>query len=454
MNSPGDQPDLDSAIRAIMAGRDLSALAEDLRRDRLPQAAPDGSRFGMHVNKPIKLPEPPYDPITLTVLVELEDANPEIWRRLELRGDQRLDQLHEGLQAAMGWNNSHLHHFNRPSERDYFLTEFDEHEGTAGTPEREVRLDQVLRQPGDRLNYEYDFGDGWEHVLRVTDVRTCATDDPVARCEAGGRACPPDDIGGIHRWNELAAQLWPVEDLRNLKDQYGPGLPIGMDPNRFDLHETNQAIAAALERAPAVSTYIEALDGAPTKIEPFEDLIRRRSRCSSASGRTEVRPSGVARSPGGVEKEPREVDAQRGDLNSVGSVDQHPGLLPEQQGRTQPPDARLAHALRRGAELLEVAEHVLGRLQPPALDVGAGLQPVGLHTEDDARQRVAEEEPMGVVMQPVQKRDFVCMPRGWVVLHWPRHVHDAVAPVVEQPDVLRRREEQAEAEMVAGRAPG
>lgn len=275
MNSPGDQPDLDAAIRAIMAGRDLSALAEDLRRDRLPQAAPDGSRFGMHVNKPIKLPEPPDDPITLTVLVELEDANPEIWRRLELRGDQHLGQLHEVLQAAMGWNNSHLHRFNRPSERDYFLTEFDEHEGTPGTPEREVRLDQVLRQPGDSLNYEYDFGDGWEHVLRVIDVRTCATDDPVARCEAGERACPPDDIGGIHRWNELAAQLWPVEDLRNLKDQYGPGLPIGMDPNRFDLHETNQAIAAALEHAPAVSTYIEALDGAPTKIEPFEDLIRR-----------------------------------------------------------------------------------------------------------------------------------------------------------------------------------
>ncbi|REF29626.1 plasmid pRiA4b ORF-3 family protein [Calidifontibacter indicus] len=227
MNSPGDQPDLDAAIRAIMAGRDLSALAEDLRRDRLPQAAPDGSRFGMHVNKPIKLPEPPYDPITLTVLVELEDANPEIWRRLELRGDQRLDQLHEVLQAAMGWNNSHLHRFNRSSERDYFLTEFDEHEGTAGTPEREVRLDQVLRQPGDSLNYEYDFGDGWEHVLRVTDVRTCATDDPVARCEAGERACPPDDIGGIHRWNELAAQLWPVEDLRNLRTSTAPGSPSG-----------------------------------------------------------------------------------------------------------------------------------------------------------------------------------------------------------------------------------
>jgi hypothetical protein len=38
-------------------------------------------------------------------------TKPPVWRRLQLRADTRLDQLHEILQAALGWENYHMHAF-------------------------------------------------------------------------------------------------------------------------------------------------------------------------------------------------------------------------------------------------------------------------------------------------------------------------------------------------------
>jgi hypothetical protein len=42
--------------------------------------------------------------------VTLRDIKPPIWRRIQVR-DCTLDKLQERIQTAMGWTNSHLHHF-------------------------------------------------------------------------------------------------------------------------------------------------------------------------------------------------------------------------------------------------------------------------------------------------------------------------------------------------------
>src|SRR4051812_37769128 len=43
--------------------------------------------------------------------ITLLDSHPPIWRRIQVP-DGTLDQLHEHIQTAMGWTNSHLHQFN------------------------------------------------------------------------------------------------------------------------------------------------------------------------------------------------------------------------------------------------------------------------------------------------------------------------------------------------------
>lgn len=201
-------------------------------------------------NPQIELPDPPLHPSLLTLRVDIVGAHPPIWRRLELRGDLSLADVHEHLQAAFGWLSGHLHRFDAPGSSSrrtpYFLTEFDIDEGETGTDERDARLDQVLRKPGETLRYTYDFGDNWEHDLKVESMRPATDDDPAALCTGGRGACPPEDVGGIHTWNELAAALRADADPAHLTGElqmYADWLPIGCDPDGFTVAEANQSIS-------------------------------------------------------------------------------------------------------------------------------------------------------------------------------------------------------------------
>ncbi|MFF0283685.1 plasmid pRiA4b ORF-3 family protein [Rhodococcus aetherivorans] len=95
-----------------------------------------------------------------------------MWRRLELPGDLALDRVHVVIQAAMGWFDSHLHRFRTGNDprSPHFVTVFDVDEGEDGVLESTGRLDQLLAGTGDRLWYEYAFGDGWDYVLAVEAV--------------------------------------------------------------------------------------------------------------------------------------------------------------------------------------------------------------------------------------------------------------------------------------------
>lgn len=202
----------------------------------------------------IDLPDPPRTVQELTVKVTLRGAKPPIWRRLVVTGDTTLEEFHDVLQTALGWSDSHLHRF-YPTTDDrgaYFLTGYDEEEGDEGTREEEARLDQVLREPGDRLSYDYDFGDGWSHHVRLESVSDLSG-EPLPRCTAGRKACPPEDVGGI--WGHEAVATWhragrpadavpePFESVEHILDW----LPVDYDPDAFDVTETDQLLRATQE---------------------------------------------------------------------------------------------------------------------------------------------------------------------------------------------------------------
>ncbi len=87
----------------------------------------------------------------LTVRVDLHHSTPPIWRRLELRSDLSLEDVHTVLQTAFGWAGYHLWCFaagGAPFDEDaqQFLCEFDVEEGEDpdGIPAGEVRLGELL----------------------------------------------------------------------------------------------------------------------------------------------------------------------------------------------------------------------------------------------------------------------------------------------------------------------
>lgn len=46
-----------------------------------------------------------------TLHVQLQHIDPPIWRRIEVEGTESLRKLHHILQAAFGWEDTHLHDF-------------------------------------------------------------------------------------------------------------------------------------------------------------------------------------------------------------------------------------------------------------------------------------------------------------------------------------------------------
>nr|WP_276610559.1 plasmid pRiA4b ORF-3 family protein [Kineococcus siccus] len=188
-------------------------------------------------------------PVTYRVRVDLARTRPPVWRRLEVNSDLTLDAVHDVLQTAMGWSNSHLHAFRRLGTaagraEPFLLNAFDVSEGDPGTPEADVHLDQVLADPGDRLGYTYDFGDGWDHVVRLEEVRERPPGAPDALCLSGRRACPPEDCGGPGGYAELLYALATRVDgapvaphLRELLDTHGD-----LRPAEFSAEAVNEEL--------------------------------------------------------------------------------------------------------------------------------------------------------------------------------------------------------------------
>jgi hypothetical protein len=112
-------------------------------------------------------------------------------------------------------------------------------------PEAEVRLDEVLVEVGDTLLYEYDYGDGWEHRLKLEAVTDRADDDAPAVCVDGRRAGPPEDCGGIGGYEAmLAAAADPsnpdhADALERVEYYLGSS---DFDPAHFGLAAVNQAL--------------------------------------------------------------------------------------------------------------------------------------------------------------------------------------------------------------------
>lgn len=191
--------------------------------------------------------------VCYVVRIDLDGARPPIWRRLRLASDLTLDQVHQVLQIAMGWTDSHLHHFVMgPDTKDMwvepFVTPFDIEEGEDGIPEADVRLDQVVSEPGHRLFYVYDFGDSWHHTLKLERVEPWDDDAPVAECVAGRRACPPEDVGGLGGYGdvcELLAGRTPAHmaDDPEWCERVLAWLPPGYDPAVFSVDDVNAQLA-------------------------------------------------------------------------------------------------------------------------------------------------------------------------------------------------------------------
>ena len=186
---------------------------------------------------------PTYPPAygdQFTLRVTLRHITTAVWRLLHVPAQTSLGHLHEVLQVAFGWQNSHLHDFTVGKIRFGMVDVEDE---IFAVDEHAAPLGAVARA-STQMVYRYDFGDDWEHDIVVENVKPNGGDSIT--CSAGARACPPEDCGGPPGYENVLRVLSDPNDdeFASVKEWVGRKF----NPERFDSAAVSKRLAALARR--------------------------------------------------------------------------------------------------------------------------------------------------------------------------------------------------------------
>jgi len=196
---------------------------------------------------------PPASPI-YQLKITLKNISPPVWRRILIPADATFRQLHDAIQLTMGWADGHLHDFSTKKWRGMYIegkiTDLQTYEpapwGDEEQPgdERKVKLRERLSKPGDRIAYEYDFGDSWEQEILLEKIVEPEQGVEYPICIGGKRACPPEDCGGIGGYERLLEVLANPKDEEHADMLEWLGLESAdeFDPAEFDIDTVNEQL--------------------------------------------------------------------------------------------------------------------------------------------------------------------------------------------------------------------
>ena len=173
--------------------------------------------------------------------ISLRHIKPRIWRSFSMPGNIRLDRLHDVIQAVMGWTDKHLHSF-RLGNHEYLQADPNDASWSQTMGETIIHneskhtLRDLMPVAGDKFLYTYDFGDDWEHDVKVKAILPAPKRMKTASCHHGARACPPEDCGSVPGYYELCEAL---PNPKHPEHKHWKGWIGGYDPNHFDVDDVN-----------------------------------------------------------------------------------------------------------------------------------------------------------------------------------------------------------------------
>ena len=148
------------------------------------------------------------EPVARTRIV-LRSVEPHVWRRVDVPLSCTLLALHDVIQIAMGWTDSHLFEF-RVGERAYGALDLDPELEPRQYKAIRLRLRTLIARGVRRFEYIYDFGDDWQHDVIVEALREGDAEVDYPAFVDGERRCPPEDVGNAEGFMEfLEAALVP-----------------------------------------------------------------------------------------------------------------------------------------------------------------------------------------------------------------------------------------------------
>lgn len=171
--------------------------------------------------------------------ISLKRSKPKIWRRFLVTEDTTLARLHKIIQEVMGWEDYHLHAFTI-GETEF--GEINEEWDNDFEDEKKAKLSDLNLAEKQKFEYVYDFGDNWEHEIKVEKILPFDSSVKYPKCIDGKLACPPEDCGSIWGYDELSElSKMPKDELT--EDELERLEWLGdYDFDYFSVDETNAAL--------------------------------------------------------------------------------------------------------------------------------------------------------------------------------------------------------------------
>jgi hypothetical protein len=169
--------------------------------------------------------------------VTLLEADPTIWRRIELPAGFTLKDLHDVMQSIMGWADYHLHHFQIGSV----------HRGEPSPEDRDIASEHKVKLAALAIDGErafesvYDYGDNWRCAIVLEALTPVIAGITYPRLVDGARRGPPEDVGGPWGYIEF---LQAIADRKHERHaELTEWIGRDFDPGDFNIDKINRALA-------------------------------------------------------------------------------------------------------------------------------------------------------------------------------------------------------------------
>lgn len=181
-------------------------------------------------------------------LIQLKNIdNPPVWRLVLVPSRFTFDKFHKVIQAAFGWEGYHLYQFS-PSGYQSSPTIHIPHEGLGDyhrgktLDARIITIAEIFKEKGQLYSYIYDFGDDWDHSIKLMDIHD--ERHVIARLALGEGACPPEDCGGPWGYKNMLEVLKNPKDdeYKTIREWLGLKKGQNWDVNHFDIEKARKEV--------------------------------------------------------------------------------------------------------------------------------------------------------------------------------------------------------------------
>jgi hypothetical protein len=177
----------------------------------------------------------------VSLKVTLRGTKPPVWRRLLMQGEMTLGDLHQAIQAAMGWHDSHLHAFDIDGRKYGDRQTVDD-----VADENRLTLNSLLKSGVARFTYTYDFGDNWEHMVAIEKTQPALAGDPIRPALLESEAVP-QKIAVVLGAICTCSKSWPIPLIRNAPNESSGSARSSTPTSSRSQSPTRRSLPASIE---------------------------------------------------------------------------------------------------------------------------------------------------------------------------------------------------------------